>query len=142
MQPPDAERRRHPQKEEGRDPLTWDDDELVRVRDLHARTFTDKAEYLSSRHLAGYLGLGPIEQMHLLLPLHIVFLGFQVRGGRPRALQLPLLISEAVSECWQLHALRNRCLAARLSSPCARTNMRAPAHPARATATRASTWTR
>jgi len=60
----------------------WDDDDLTRIRDLHTRSFSDKAEFLGAKHLAEYLGLGPIDQLHMPLPLHIVFIGFQVwRSG-------------------------------------------------------------
>lgn len=69
-----------PQTEDGKDPLVWDDDELSRIRELHAKSFTDKSEYLRSKNLAEYLGLAPVDQMHMPLPLHIVFIGFKVRA--------------------------------------------------------------
>jgi hypothetical protein len=68
-----------PQTQEGQDPLLWESDELSRIRQLHAKDFSDRAEYQTSPSLAAYLGLGPVEQLHMPLPLHIVFLGFQVR---------------------------------------------------------------
>lgn len=71
------------QTHEGHDPLVWEDDDLTRIRELHARSFSDKDEYLRSRNLAEYLGLGVVDQLHLPLPLHIVFIGFQVGGRRP-----------------------------------------------------------
>jgi hypothetical protein len=67
------------QTAKGGDPLLWETDELVRIRQLHARSFGDKKEYLAARHLADYLGLAPVDQLHVPLPLHIVFLGFNVR---------------------------------------------------------------
>jgi hypothetical protein len=70
------------QTHDGQDPLIWESDELSRIRELHARSFADKAEYLAAKDLAGYLGLGRVEQLHMPLPLHIVFIGFQVGGGR------------------------------------------------------------
>ncbi|KAI8467147.1 MAG: hypothetical protein J3K34DRAFT_431559 [Monoraphidium minutum] len=68
-------------KHDGQDPLVWEDDELTRIRDLHARSFTDKGEYLAASSLADYLGLGAIDQLHVPLPLHIVFIGFQGDGN-------------------------------------------------------------
>lgn len=47
------------------------------MRQLHKRSFDDRAEYLAAPNLAQYLGLGPISDIHLPLPLHIVFIGFQ-----------------------------------------------------------------
>jgi hypothetical protein len=60
--------------------LAWDADDLTRTRDLHARDLNDKAAYLAAPTLAEHLGLWPTRQLHVPLPLHIVFLGFQVRA--------------------------------------------------------------
>jgi hypothetical protein len=73
-----------PQKEDGRDPLVWEDDELTRIRELHARRFDDRQEYLNAKTLAQYLGLTPVEQLHMSVPLHIVFIGFMVRAAAAR----------------------------------------------------------
>ena len=70
------------QKEDGRDPLQWDDDDLLRVRDLHSRSFANQSEFLAAKNLADYLGLGEVEQVHLALPLHVVFVGFMGDGNQ------------------------------------------------------------
>jgi hypothetical protein len=62
----------------GADPLQWDGDDLARARQLHAKNFGDKAQYLAAGSLADYLGLGRIEEVHLPLPLRILMIGFQV----------------------------------------------------------------
>lgn len=83
------------QTHEGHDPLLWESDELTRIRQLHTKDFDDKTEYLQSPNLAEYLGLGPVDQIHLPLPLHIVFIGFQVgaihQGGGFSSLQQHLM---------------------------------------------------
>jgi hypothetical protein len=78
---PPPHRRRGQQTAEGQDPLLWESDELTRIRQLHSRSFSDKAEFLKAPNLAAYLGLAPVDQIHLPLPLHIVFIGFQARAG-------------------------------------------------------------
>ncbi|GBF97200.1 hypothetical protein Rsub_10061 [Raphidocelis subcapitata] len=65
---------------DGRDPLLWESDELTAVRQLHKRSFDDGPEYMAAPNLAAYLGLAPISDIHLPLPLHIVFIGFQGDG--------------------------------------------------------------
>mmetsp|Transcript_38308 Transcript_38308/g.85303 ORF Transcript_38308/g.85303 Transcript_38308/m.85303 type:complete len:1048 (+) Transcript_38308:131-3274(+) len=65
----------------GFDALAWDSDELTRIRQLHAKDFSDKQAFLDARNMADYLGLSPVEAMHMPVPLSIVFIGFAGDGN-------------------------------------------------------------
>lgn len=43
--------------------------------------YTILQEYLRSSNLATFLGLTPVDALHMPLPLHIVFIGFQGDGN-------------------------------------------------------------
>lgn len=131
-----------PQKEDGRDPLSWEDDDLQRIAELHSKDFSDKAKYLAAPNLADYLGLSAIEQVHLPLPLHLVFIGFMVRGRR----------SHLPEGCFraQRQAAAACCLRPPLPLACVRTHtcntqpycVATIALDRRATATSVCGWTR
>ncbi|GMH36984.1 hypothetical protein BSKO_04857 [Bryopsis sp. KO-2023] len=71
----------------GDDPLSWDSDELRRVRDLHSKDFSDKGRYLRSNSLAEYLGLSPVDALHLPVPVNVLLVGF--RGDGHMKVDLP-----------------------------------------------------
>jgi hypothetical protein len=102
---------RHP-KLQGEDALSWDHDDLVRVRSLHGRSFGDKQvgvalhmhrlppahpwfdreawlpcnmqEYLQAANLAAYLGLQTVDGLHMPVPLNVLFIGFAVSAVAQR----------------------------------------------------------
>lgn len=61
--------------------LSWDSDELTRVRSLHKRNFDDPANYTQSDNLASYLGLSRIEGVHLPIPVNVLLIGFDGDGN-------------------------------------------------------------
>ena len=61
--------------------MAWDNDELSRVRNLHARSFHDATSYADAPDLAAYLGLGQVEALHMPVPLNIVLVGFSGDGN-------------------------------------------------------------
>eukprot|EP00798_Chlamydomonas_sp_ICE-L_P024546 gene24546-10156_t len=66
----------------GSDALSWDSDELTRIRNLHnANVFDDKEVFLAAENLATYLGLEKVNAVHMPMPLTFVFLGFTGDGN-------------------------------------------------------------
>lgn len=67
----------------GDDALSWSNDDLSRLRDLHTRNFKadSKADALASGNLAKYLGLSPLEALHMPVPLNIILIGFMGDGN-------------------------------------------------------------
>lgn len=65
----------------GEDALSWDSDELNRIQNLHLRAFDSLEDYLHSANLAAYLGLHPVDGLHMSVPLNLVFIGFQSDGN-------------------------------------------------------------
>ncbi|GAX80726.1 hypothetical protein CEUSTIGMA_g8161.t1 [Chlamydomonas eustigma] len=61
--------------------ITWDNDELSRIRVLHNKNFFDKEEFNKHSNVAEYLGLSPVEAIHMPVPLTIVFVGFSNDGN-------------------------------------------------------------
>lgn len=62
--------------------LSWDSDELTRVRALHTRNFNDPETYQKHSNLALYLGLSPITGIHLPVPVNIILIGFHHDGNK------------------------------------------------------------
>eukprot|EP00201_Polytomella_parva_P009127 CAMPEP_0175064242 /NCGR_PEP_ID=MMETSP0052_2-20121109/15210_1 /TAXON_ID=51329 ORGANISM="Polytomella parva, Strain SAG 63-3" /NCGR_SAMPLE_ID=MMETSP0052_2 /ASSEMBLY_ACC=CAM_ASM_000194 /LENGTH=448 /DNA_ID=CAMNT_0016330543 /DNA_START=24 /DNA_END=1367 /DNA_ORIENTATION=+ len=66
----------------GSNSLSWDNDELSKVKNMFRRGFDDEQEFSSSGNLAAYLNLDPVEALHLPLPLSLLFIGFDGEGNR------------------------------------------------------------
>ena len=60
--------------------LSWESDELSRVRELHKRTFDDPDVFAESSDVAAYLGLSSVEGIHLPIPVNVVLIGFDGDG--------------------------------------------------------------
>lgn len=71
----------------GSSALSWDSDELARIRFLHIRSFNDRKHFLASRDLASYLGLNRVNGLHLPVPVNIILIGFQNDGNREISLK-------------------------------------------------------
>ncbi|GIL57470.1 hypothetical protein Vafri_12700 [Volvox africanus] len=65
----------------GDDSLSWEHDEYTRVRNLHSKDFNNVEEFMGSVNLAEYLGLTPVESIHLPVPLSVVMVGFNGDGN-------------------------------------------------------------
>mmetsp|Transcript_14116 Transcript_14116/g.36560 ORF Transcript_14116/g.36560 Transcript_14116/m.36560 type:complete len:1008 (+) Transcript_14116:343-3366(+) len=59
----------------------WSRDAVAEEHLLHARRFDDWKEFGDSPDLATYLGLRPVESVHIPLPLNIIFVGFSGDGN-------------------------------------------------------------
>eukprot|EP00210_Caulerpa_lentillifera_P000043 g42.t1 len=66
----------------GSSALSWDSDELARIRFLHVRSFNDREQFLKSTDLASYLGLTPVSGLHLPVPVNVITIGFKQDGYR------------------------------------------------------------
>lgn len=75
--------------DQGENALSWDNDELTRVRNLHSKDLSNKEEFMGSPTLAAYLGVSPIEALHFPLPLNIVLVGFAADGNMAVNISLP-----------------------------------------------------
>lgn len=73
------------------DGLSWDNNELTRVRQLHTKELGSAVEFLGSPSLADYLGLSPVESLHLPVPLNVILVGFAGDGNAGVNITLPEL---------------------------------------------------
>ena len=63
--------------------LSWDSDELTRVRELHRRSFDDPEAFSKADDLASYLGLSLIDGIHLPIPVNVLLIGFDDASDDP-----------------------------------------------------------
>jgi hypothetical protein len=52
-------------------------------------------DYLHSANLAAYLGLHPVDGLHMSVPLNLVFIGFQSDGNTKVSKQPVVLLDDA-----------------------------------------------
>ena len=60
--------------------LSWESNDLTRVRELHKRTFDDPEKFAEASDVASYLGLSSVEGIHLPIPVNVVLIGFDGDG--------------------------------------------------------------
>lgn len=61
--------------------MSWSTDELMRIRNLQSKDVSDRQEFLNASNLAQYLGLAPIQSIHMPVPMTFVFVGFAADGN-------------------------------------------------------------
>jgi hypothetical protein len=62
-------------------------------------------DYLHSANLATYLGLHPVDGLHMSVPLNLVFIGFQ-SDGNAKVRKSPQRRLQGALDCFAVHCRR------------------------------------